>query len=224
MSKTFNPFTDEVTEDDGAADAAMLAEDANAQAGDALVGLFALVAEMQRAEQAVEAATRTLAETVAAYKDIAERRLPDAMERAKQESFPYKDLRTGVEFTVHIDRSNFASIACEHKAKANSPPCDECRSKAHAFLIAKDRGGVIKRDIFASVGLMSEEVLNALVARLEAAAPELELALDERVEPATFKATVNELIKAGVSIDASIKVTPQRAAKLRAKPKRRSKA
>lgn len=218
----FNPFaTDEQSSEPSFEQDTAIAE-AEGRSGDKLIQLFELAKEMREAQRRVMDATSTLRDATAAFEDISERRLPALMEQFDQESFPYKDLSTGIEYSVKLDKSITASIACEHRERPNSAACQECKDKAYAWVTEMGEGGVIKHEIYAPLGLMNEEQVDALIEKIQSIAPELEIGTDKKIEPATFKALMTRLLEAGKTIPDSIKTTRLREAKFVKKPAKRT--
>lgn len=166
-------------------------------------GLRVLAFELLQNLANVERASEALQQAEAKLAAVAERRLPDLMQELSILKYTFVDPNDGkthvIKYVEKI-RTSMADLPEDQKAAV------------FAWLREQGLGGIIKKKVEANIGLVPDAEVIRLIEAIQAAAPECETTIAEKVEPSTLTATVSSLMEKGVNISEFIKVTPVRKA------------
>lgn len=199
--------------DETAAAYAADAEGEKAVEGDSLTVLRALAEELFNTERRIAKLTQELADEAKGLGDIQEKRLPDLMDRHNMPSFQFFDVTTGITHTIKREDKWRVSMP------ANKPENFGKRKLIFDWFRSPDIGlaGVIKKGVVAAVGTRSDEFVGGIIAKLKQEFPDLDVSVEEKIEPATLTAQVSRLKDAGKNVHEDLNVAPLRRAVVSAK-------
>lgn len=171
-------------------------------------GLKVLAAELMQCLADVEAKAEALKQAEQRLASVAEQRLPDLMQELSIDNYTYTDPNTGQKFKVEY----------VEKIRCSIPPdtTDEQRAAIFEWLRGNGLEGVIKKRVEANIGLAKPDEIAAIVAAINEAAPNVEVSIAEKVEPATLTSVVSKLMDKGELPSEYLKVTPVREARAKA--------
>lgn len=214
--KKFNPLASQLA--GASTDASAYEADSTEKAieGDSLALLQGLAAEMINEGRAVLKAERDLKDAQMRYADVAEKRLPDLMERFSLPKFEFLDRTTGLKLIIKLESDKWrVSMPPMKDDQGNALPENFVKRKQILeWIRAGGNAGSIKKAIQIQAGLLADDKVSALVEELNSMHPELDVGVDEKIEPATLTALVTRLLKAGKEVHEALQVKPVRQAKL----------
>lgn len=204
----------------GASDAASYeayADASKVEVGESgLAALQSLAAELLACEANVAATQAAVVRATEALKTVAEQRLPDLMEKYRLPLFAFFDERTGIKRTIELNKK--WRVAMPPKSgKTADPQWRLKHDTIFTWLGTIGKGGVIKKDIGITAGLVSDEKVIEIMATIKESYPQLDVAYSKYVEPATLTALVSRMKDAGDNVSEFLKVSQHRVAEVSAK-------
>lgn len=191
-----------------------------ALAGDSLKALQALAQELVDAEAEVERRVAALGRATDALADIKERRLPDLLEEHGLLKFEFVDRTTGRQYIVKLDTGWRAQLPPLRDKDGNEFPENQGKRKAiFEWFREIGLGGVIKKEMKASLGTLPDEQAVEIVSKVKEMFPTLDPGLIEDMHHSTLKAQVKRLKEKDEHVHEDIIVTPIRQAKVSDKKK-----
>jgi len=147
-----------------------------------------LAEEQLTAEAKVAGIEESLKEANGKLAEIAEHKLPTAIDAAGLKGKFVLDRKIhGEDYEIEVKDNVFASIPAER------------RPEAFDWLIANDLGGLIKHTVEFDVG-KNEELFKKIVEAVKAIDPLIEAIPGKRVEGSTLRATVARMLREGKSV------------------------
>lgn len=182
--------------------------------GDSLESLRALAQELLSLERGLVTAQ---AAAVKAAKDLAavqEDRLPKLMEKHSLKKFEFKDATTGITRTIeYIEKWRVAMPP--KSGKTMDPQWRSKHDAIFAWLGEIGKAGIIKKEIVASLGLMADDKASDVLKAFKEKNPELDVAFEKYIEPATLTALVSRMKDAGDTVNEFVKATPVNEARVK---------
>jgi hypothetical protein len=146
--------------------------------------------------------------------DVQEKRLPDLMEKHGLTKFNFVDKTSGITRTIELINKWAVSMPAK-QGKTADPAWMTKHAAIYEWLVSIGKGGVIKKDFVAPLGLVSDEDAAKLVEAFKATHPDIDVKLDKYVEPATLTALISTMKDAGESVSEFLQVKPRREAKVK---------
>jgi hypothetical protein len=163
-----------------------------AVAGDSLAAVRAMAISLMDKERAVEAAKTALEQAEAALRQVREHDLPDLMEQYELPSFSFKDESSGAVMKVAIGKEMRVSLP-----KDNRPA-------GFAWLRKNKLASIIKTDVVIPVGRDAKSLPKKINTAIKKIDKTLKGTFQEKVEPATLKATIVALLEEGKKVPLDI--------------------
>ena|ERR1700676_3607302 len=160
-----------------------------------------LTLEMLGAQVRVKAAEDELKAATAALADVQENRLPKLMEELELPEFT-TTLADGARVKVSCDEVIRVSIPAG-KGKGSKANADN-RPAAYNFFRSIGQGGVIKKEMAANLGIRGDNVVCDMVAKFSELFPGVDVAVTEKIEPATVTAVIKKRLISGESVPLDI--------------------
>lgn len=164
----------------------------DAVAPDSLAAVRGMAISLMDKERAVEAAKTILEKAEAELRQVREHDLPDLMEQFELPSFSFKDESSGAVMKVSIGKEMRVSLP-----KDNRPA-------GFAWLRKNKLASIIKTDVVIAVGRDAKGLpkkINTAVRKIDKT---LKGVFQEKVEPATLKATIVALLEKGINVPLDI--------------------
>jgi hypothetical protein len=179
------------------------------------IGALAVLAE----EMIIE--TRNMArlqkqfrEAESRYADVAEKRLPDLMEKFSLPRFEFLDKTTGLTLIIKLDSGKWRVALPPVNGPTAVPENAKKREAIYAWLREIGQGGSLKKTIEVQAGLLDDAKVQEVVEAIMAQNPALDVATQESIAPATLTALVSKLLKAGKNVHEALQVREVREAKI----------
>lgn len=182
---------------------------------DSLTALSGLACELVGCERELALALMKVVTCQKALADVQEKRLPDLMEKHGLPKFDFIDPVTGLKRTIELINDKYRVSMPPKSGKTADPQWEMKHEAIYAWLQDEGQGSIIKRDMEAPLGLMSDDDAAKIAAKFKEDNPSVDVSLKKYVEPATLTALVTKLKVAGKNVNEYIVTKPVREAKVK---------
>lgn len=182
--------------------------------GNSLEALSALAQELLIRERELVAAQAAAVKAAKDLADVQETRLPALMEAHSLKKFTFLDKTTGVTRVIELIEKWRVSLPPK-QGKTADPQWRTKHDAVYNWLVSIGKGGVIKKELVASLGLMDDEQAAEVLTDFKTKHPDLDVAFEKFVEAATLTSLVSKMKDNGEAVNEFVKVSPVHEARVK---------